>query len=266
MPVAWLDGLVHAAQVRVRQLRPQARDLEAEMARSPAPQPFNLRHPNGTVGIIAEVKRRSPSAGSIQDQLDPAEHARAYAGGGAVAISVLTEEAGFGGSLEDLRSVSQVVTIPVLRKDFILDELQLFQARVTGAAGVLLIARILTPERLRDLVRAAGEIGLGALVEAHNARELDAALAAGATVVGINSRDLDDFTIDLDLVTRLLPGVPPGVMAVAESGIETRADVERLARAGADAVLVGTAVARSPDPRAAVAALVGVPGHRRSAR
>jgi indole-3-glycerol phosphate synthase len=136
---------------------------------------------------------------------------------------------------------------------------------VGGAAGVLLIARILTPERLRDLLRAATGLGLAALVEAHTATELDAALAAGASFIGINSRDLDDFTIDHSLVERLLPRVPPSVTAVAESGIESRRDVERLARAGADAVLVGTAVARSADPRTAVADLVGVPRQARTA-
>jgi len=265
MSVAWLDGLVASATERVQLLRAQARELERQAARSPVPPSLQLRRPDAAVGIIAEIKRRSPSAGSIQEQLDPAEHARAYAGGGAAAISVLTEESGFGGSLEDLRSVCRAVTVPVLRKDFILDELQLFQARVAGAAGVLLIARILTAARLGDLLRAATGLGLGALVEAHTANELDTALSAGATLIGINSRDLDDFTIDHGLVERLLPSVPPSVTAVAESGIESRRDVERLSRAGADAVLVGTAVARSADPRAAVASLVGVPRHARIA-
>ncbi len=265
MPVAWLDELVASATERVRLLRPHARELEGQAARSPVPPSFQLKTPDTAVGIIAEIKRRSPSAGSIQERLDPVEYARAYAGGGAVAISVLTEESGFGGSLDDLHSVSQAVTVPVLRKDFLIDELQLFQARVGGAAGVLLIARILTPERLRDLLRAATGLGLAALVEAHTATELDAALAAGASFIGINSRDLDDFTIDHSLVERLLPRVPPSVTAVAESGIESRRDVERLARAGADAVLVGTAVARSADPRTAVADLVGVPRQARTA-
>ena len=265
MPVAWLDELVASATERVKLLRPQAPDLVGQAARSPLPPSFHLRTPDAAVGIIAEIKRRSPSAGSIRERLDPVEHARAYAGGGAVAISVLTEESGFGGSLDDLRSVCSAVTVPVLRKDFILDELQLFQARVAGAAGVLLIARILTAEQLRDLLRAAAGLGLAALVEAHTANELDVALAAGASIIGINSRDLDDFTIDHSLVERLLPRVPPNVTAVAESGIESRRDVERLARAGVDAVLVGTAVARSVDPRTAVADLVGVPRHARTA-
>jgi indole-3-glycerol phosphate synthase len=265
MPVAWLDELVASATERVKLLRAEARELESEAARSPVPPSFQLQQPDAAVGIIAEIKRRSPSAGSIQERLDPVEHARAYAGGGAVAISVLTEETGFGGSLDDLRSVCSAVTVPVLRKDFILDELQLFQTRVAGAAGVLLIARILSPERLRDLLRAATGLGLAALVEAHTAQELEVALAAGAAIIGINSRDLDDFTIDHNLVERLLPRVPPSVTAVAESGIESRRDVERLARAGADAVLVGSAVARSADPRTAVRGLVGVPRHTRTA-
>jgi len=266
MPVARLENLVASATERVRLLQSQARHLEAQVARSPVPPSFDPTPRDRTVGIIAEIKRRSPSAGAIQDRLDPAHHARAYAAGGAVAISVLTEESGFGGSLEDLRSVCRAVRVPVLRKDFILDELQLLETRAAGAAGVLLIARILPTDRLRDLARAAAGLGLRALVETHTSHELEAALSAGATLVGINSRDLDDFTVDLTVIERLLPGVPAEVTVVAESGMENRRDVERLARAGADAVLIGAAVTRSDDPRAAVAGLVGVPRQVRNAR
>jgi indole-3-glycerol phosphate synthase len=216
------------------------------------------------VGVIAEVKRRSPSAGAIRATLDAAAHARAYAAGDAVAISVLTEEAHFGGTLEDLRRVAEAVELPVLRKDFILDELQLLEARAAGAAAVLVIARILLPARLRDLAREARRLGLGVLVEVHTTGELNAALAVDGAAVGVNCRDLDSFVVDLATAERLLPLVPPDVVAVAESGIETRSDVERMAAAGADHVLVGTALTRLAEPGPAVRALGGVPRRRRA--
>lgn len=264
MPVARLEGILATAAARVRLLRPQARELEGRSARQPPPPRFDPRATDGTVGVIAEIKRRSPSAGPIKEGLDPVRLARAYEDGGAVAVSVLTEESSFGGSLEDLQRVAQIVSVPVLRKDFILDELQLHEARVAGAAAVLLIARILSAERLQTLFGAAIGLGLGALVEVHSEPEIETALAAGATIIGVNSRDLDDFSIDLAVIERLLPYLPSAVVAVAESGIETRRDVERLAAAGADAVLVGAAVARADDPRAAVATLTGIPCRRRA--
>jgi indole-3-glycerol phosphate synthase len=191
-------------------------------------------------------------------------HAHAYAAGGAVAISVLTEEAHFGGSLEDLRQVAEAVELPVLRKDFILDELQLLEARAAGAAAVLVIARILSPARLRDLAREARRLGLGVMVEVHTTGELNAALAVEGAAVGVNCRDLDSFAVDLTMAERLLPLVPPDVVAVAESGIETRSDVERMGAAGADHVLVGTALTRLAEPGPAVRALGGVPRRQRA--
>jgi indole-3-glycerol phosphate synthase len=211
------------------------------------------------VGVIAEVKRKSPSAGTIHADLDPVAHARAYAAGGAVAISVLTEPEHFGGSLEDLQRVAAAVPVPVLCKDFILDDLQLLAARAAGASAVLLIARILTGTRLRELIAAASRLELGVLVEVHSVDELDGAIAAGAAVVGVNNRDLDSFEVDLASGARVLRAVPRHLVAVAESGIESRADVERLGAAGADLVLVGTALVRLADPRTAVHALCGVP-------
>src|SRR5256885_1563151 len=173
----------------------------------------------------------------------------------AVAISVLTEAPHFGGSLEDLMCVAQAVSVPVLRKDFILDELQLLEARAAGASGVLLIARALPPDRLEALARTARDNALGVLVEVHSAAELDQALAADPTAVGVNSRDLATFAVDLRLAERLLARVPAPVPAIAESGIETRADVERMAGAGADLVLVGPAGGRLGEPEAAAQAL-----------
>jgi len=255
-----LDAMLSATRDRIAGLKPHAPELARRAAAAPAPPPFAhaLRSGGATVGVIAEVKRRSPSAGTIRDDLDPARHALAYQRGGAVAISVLTEAPHFGGSLEDLMCVAQAVSVPVLRKDFILDELQLLEARAAGASGVLLIARALPPDRLEALARTARDNALGVLVEVHSAAELDQALAADPTAVGVNSRDLATFAVDLRLAERLLARVPAPVPAIAESGIETRADVERMAGAGADLVLVGTSVARLGEPEAAVKALCGV--------
>lgn len=258
MPETRLDAILTATRARVDGLRTQARDLERRAALAPRPRAFAALVPGRAVGVIAEVKRRSPSAGMIRADLDPVEHARAYARGGAVAISVLTDELHFGGSLDDLARVARAVTVPVLRKDFILDELQLYEARVAGAAAVLLIVRALARERLHALAAAALAQGLGIVVEVHEEAELEAALAVTPTAVGVNSRDLATFVVDLERAERLLARVPPDIPVIAESGIETRADVERLAAAGADLVLVGTAVARTADPAAAVAALTGV--------
>jgi indole-3-glycerol phosphate synthase len=210
------------------------------------------------VGLIAEVKRRSPSQGTIRGDLDPVAHARAYVRGGAMAISVLTEETHFGGSLEDLSLVAAAVSVPVLRKDFILDELQIMEARAAGASAVLLIARILPPDLLRTLARAARTWGLGTLVEVHGADEVDAALAARPAALGVNARDLSTFAVDMRAAERIITEIPSGVTVVAESGVERRTDVERYAAAGADVVLVGTSVARQSDPEDAVRALVGV--------
>jgi indole-3-glycerol phosphate synthase len=255
--------MLDSAAARVDRLRPLAGGLERRAAATPPPRPFATVAPAETVGVIAELKRRSPSAGPIHQTLDLVGHARAYAAGGAVAISVLTETQHFGGSLDDLERVSAAVPLPVLRKDFIVDELQLLEARIAGAAAVLLIARVLPPVRLRALLVEAHRLGLAAVVEVHASEELDAARRAEARIVGVNSRNLDDFTIDRAAAERLLRRVPADVLAVGESGIESRADVERLAAAGADLVLVGTSLARLADPRAAVRALTGVPRRSR---
>jgi indole-3-glycerol phosphate synthase len=262
MPETPLDAILSATRARIAGLQPRAAELARRAAAAPAAPPFaGALAPggkSGTVGVIAEVKRRSPSAGAIREDLDPVHHARSYERGGAVAISVLTDGLHFGGSLEDLASIAAAVSVPVLRKDFILDELQLLEARAVGASGVLLIVRALSADRLRALARVARENGLGVLVEIHSEAELDQALAADPTAVGVNSRDLATFAVDLRLAERLLAHVPASLPAIAESGIETRGDVERMARAGADLVLVGTSVARTADPEAAVRALCGV--------
>jgi indole-3-glycerol phosphate synthase len=210
------------------------------------------------VALIAEVKRRSPSAGAINEGLDPVDLAQRYAAGGAAAISVLTEEAHFGGAIADLRAVTASVEVPVLRKDFIVDEVQLIEARAEGAAAALLIVRALSQGELRVLLGACAELGLGALVEAHDRAELDRALEAGATIIGINARNLDDFSIDIGSSLELLGTIPADLIAVAESGMSSLSHVARAAAAGADAVLIGGALAASPDPRGRAAELSGV--------
>jgi indole-3-glycerol phosphate synthase len=209
------------------------------------------------------VKRRSPSAGVIRDDLDPAERAALYAERGAAAISVLTDGPFFGGSVSDLRSAAAKVAVPVLRKDFILDELQIVEARAAGAAAVLLIVRALGRERLETLLAAAARQELDALVEVHTAAEVDVALEAGARIVGVNSRDLDSFRIDTGAAWRLLRQLPREVVAVAESGMADWADVARARDHGADAVLIGTALSAAADPADLLDQLTGVPRHGR---
>jgi indole-3-glycerol phosphate synthase len=259
MPRPTLDEILQVAQDRAAGLADRSRELHRQAAAAPVPPSFRAALGGATVGVVAEVKRRSPTMGAIREDLDPARHARAYARGGAVAISVLTEAPHFGGSLDDLTRVAREVRLPVLRKDFLVHDLQVVEARAAGAAAVLLIARLLAPAALRRLAQVARDQGLGVLVEVHSESELDAALAAEPTAVGVNSRDLATFAVDLDVAERLVARVPPAVPAIAESGIATRADVERLAAAGADLVLVGASVARTDDPAAAVRALCGVP-------
>jgi len=252
-----LNAIVAAARSRVTALRVTATELEKLAAAGPAVRPFPGK-PEATVGLIAEVKRRSPSQGAIRTVLDPIAHARAYVRGGAVAISVLTEEEHFGGSLDDLSRVAAAVSVPVLRKDFILDELQIMEARAAGASAVLLIVRILAREQLFALAKAARTWGLGTLVEVHAEEELDTALAAKPTALGVNARDLSTFAIDMRAAERIIRRIPRDATVVAESGVERRDDVERFAAVGADLVLVGTSVARQEDPEDAVRALVGV--------
>ncbi len=256
---ATLARIVADTEMSLPGLRERRAAVERAASQAVVPQSFKSALVKGAVTLIAEVKRRSPSQGEIRGDLDPAEQASQYAGGGAAAISVLTDRPHFGGSPEDLRAVAGRVQVPVLRKDFILDELQIVEARGLGAAAVLLIVRILPPARLRALLATARDLGLEALVEAHTAAELDAALEAGAGVVGINSRDLDTFTLDLAQAWALLARVPAAVVAVAESGMSTEGDVRKAAAAGADAVLIGTALSSARDPGRLARELSGVP-------
>ncbi len=251
-----LDAILAVTRTRVQALKRRAADLERQAAAAPPVRP--LHTPADNVGLIAEVKRRSPSQGDIRPDLDPVQHARAYVRGGAVAVSVLTDEAHFGGSIEDLVRVASAVPVPVLRKDFILDELQIMEARAAGASAILLIVRALPPDRLQVLARAAAAWHLPTLIEIHSAAELEPALAAVPGAIGVNARDLSTFAVDLRAAEAVIREVPGNIAVVAESGIESRNDIERVAAAGADFVLVGTSVARQQDPEQAVRALVGV--------
>jgi indole-3-glycerol phosphate synthase len=209
--------------------------------------------------IIAEVKRRSPSKGAIREGADLVVIARAYEAGGAAAISVLTDARSFGGSLGDLEAVRAAVGLPVLRKDFIIDEYQLLESALAGADAVLLIARALPGDTLPRLLGEAAALDLEALVEVHDEAEMAAAAAAGAAVIGINNRDLGTFAVDLGVTGRLARLAPPGVVIVSESGIATAADLRSLAAAGAHAFLVGESLMRAEDPAAALRALRGAP-------
>ena len=204
------------------------------------------------LSAIAEVKRRSPSKGDIRIDLDPAALATAYAAGGAAAVSVLTEPHHFAGSPDDLLAVRAAVDLPVLRKDFVTSAYQVWEARAWGADAVLLIVAALDEPALRTLLAEAAEAGLDALVEVHTAPEAEVAAAAGAALVGVNARDLATLEVDPDRFTAVRQTLPPGTVLVAESGIRDRAGVQAAADAGADAVLVGEALVRAPDPTRAV--------------
>ncbi len=205
--------------------------------------------------VIAEIKRRSPSVGPIAPGLDPVAQARAYLEGGAAAISVLTEPDFFGGSLDDLRAVRAAVPLPVLRKDFILDPLQVDEAAAAGADALLLIVATLGPDRLQELLAASAAAGIEALVEIHDAAELAVANRAGASIIGVNNRDLRTFVTDLATAEGLAAAIRPGAVKVAESGVGSAAGAARMAAAGYDAVLVGEAAVRSGDPARFVASL-----------
>jgi indole-3-glycerol phosphate synthase len=238
-------------------------ELERLAARAPAARRFAaaLRRPN--ISVVAEVKRRSPSKGWINRDLSAVDQAHAYERGGAAAISVLTEPAHFGGSNDDLRNVLAAVGVPVLKKDFHVQPIQLTEARALGASAALVIARALSPAALRSMIDCGRDLGLELLVEVRDEDELARALEYGSTVIGINNRNLETLVIEPGTAERLLGLIPPNVIAIAESGISGRMDVERVARYGADAVLVGSSISASEDPVVAVGELSNV---RRASR
>jgi indole-3-glycerol phosphate synthase len=263
MPVS-LQEILSSTQQGLPALRTRQAALERDIRGSRVARPSfraALRRP--AVAIIAEVKRRSPTAGSIREDLDPGERAALYATHGAAAISVLTDGPFFGGSMHDLRAAAARCPLPVLRKDFILDEVQILEARAAGASAVLLIVRALDRDRLKALLSYSAELELDALVEVHTAGELATALESDAAIIGVNSRDLDSFRIDTAAAWKLVAQVPPDRIAVAESGIAGQGDVARVAEAGADAVLIGTALSATASPERLLRELSSVARHGR---
>jgi indole-3-glycerol phosphate synthase len=246
-----LDEIVANTQAEVARRRSAIprEMLEGQCGAAPATRDFEgaLRPSPGTVRLIAEVKKASPSRGMLARDLDPVTLATTYATHGAHAISVLTDEKYFHGSLDDLRRVRAAVGVPLLRKDFTIDEYQLWESRAAGADAVLLIVSILEPPKLGELLAAAKGLGLAALVECHTAAELDQALAVGSRIIGINNRDLATFETRITTTLELLPLIPPGPIVISESGFFTSADVRQVVAAGAHAILVGEALVRASD-------------------
>jgi len=261
-----LGELIAAALRRAELLRPRRSELEQRARDAGAPPSMVRALRREDVAVIAEIKRASPSQGSINPGLDAAAQAVAYARGGAAAISVLTEPLRFSGSLTDLETTSGAVTIPLLRKDFVLAEEQVLEARIAGASAVLLIARALRRERLLELAAFCRASGVEPLVEVRTSRELAVALSAGALLVGINARDLETLEVDPRVVPRIAALVPRDCVCIAESGMRDRSDVEAVAEHGVDAVLMGSALSAAPDPASAVRAITGVERRQRAAR
>jgi indole-3-glycerol phosphate synthase len=267
-----LDTIV--AQKRIEAARLPARNvtaagLGAALKKNGGARDFfaALQRPRrGATALIAEIKKASPSAGVICPDFDPARLARACEAAGADCLSVVTDEKFFQGSPDFLRRVRAAVKLPLLRKDFIIDARQIQEAAEAGADAILLIARILTESELRRFHALARDGGLAALVEVHDAAEMDRALSLGASLIGVNNRNLDTFTVDIaltgQLAGRIAAGRREGMVLVAESGIQTRADVEHLSRAGAGAILVGESLMKNPAGiPAKIAALLGLDGH-----
>ncbi len=254
-----LDGV--RADLAERQQRTSIEQLKERAAKQPDAKDALPAFRAPGVSVIAEVKRSSPSKGALATISDPARLAEDYAAGGASAISVLTEERRFGGTLDDLKAVRAAVDVPVLRKDFIITSYQLWEARACGADLILLIAAALDHNALVALVERAESIGLTPLVEVHTEDEILRAVDAGAKMVGVNARNLKTLEVDRDTFARLAPLIPEGVVRIAESGVRGPHDVIELAREGADAVLVGESLVTGKEPRTAVADLVAAGAH-----
>ena len=256
-----LDEIVQHKLVEVagsREKRPLA-VVRADAGAARPPRDFRRAlHDRADVALIAEIKRSSPSAGLIREDFDPGVIADCYRAAGAAAMSVLTDERFFTGKLEYVAQAKAASSVPVLRKDFIIDEYQVYEARAAGADAILLIVRILSDGQLGEHLVLARELGMAALVETHTAKEVGRALRSGADIIGVNNRDLDTLTIDLATTERLVRGIPPGRVIVSESGISSREDIERLAASGIHAILVGETLMKSADITDAARSLTGV--------
>ncbi len=246
-----LVGATRDSLERRKRERPLA-DLEREAGARREAQPFAEALSRPGTSLIAEHKRRSPSAGAIREGARCGDLVRAYERGGAAAVSVLTEEAHFGGSLADLDEARSATYLPILRKDFTVDAYQVYEAKAAGADAVLLVVGSLDPDQLASLANLAWDLDLDALVEIHDAEELERALEIDADIIGINNRDLEDFSVDIERTFDLIADVPAGKVVVSESGIHDRHQIEELEQVGVDAVLIGEHLMRAPDPEATV--------------
>jgi indole-3-glycerol phosphate synthase len=255
--MSFLEELLTSTRARVEEAKQKVTEdvLEQRVASVTPPRPFAAALRRPTTTVIAEIKRATPSKGPLHLDLDATALARAYASGGAAAISVLTEPEFFKGSLEDLQAATRA-GLPVLRKDFVLDPFQILEARAAGADSVLIIVRTVGAE-LKELIATSVALGMAPLVEVFDDADLDRALEAGATIVGINHRDLETFEVDPERTAKLAPRIPDAVTVVALSGVSSRTEVEELAAAGAHSVLVGEALVTAPDPVAKLEELLG---------
>jgi len=260
----YLDDIIAYHRQRAALDSRSLSELHSFAERSDPPRGFanvlaNSGRRGESVALIAEIKRRSPSRGPLAVDLEPIALAQAYERGGANCLSVLTDKPHFAGSAEDLQQARAAVALPVLRKDFTVAECDLFDAAAMGADAILLIVAALSKDELRKFIALARELMLDALVEVHDQKELDQALGAGASVIGVNQRDLNTFTVDPKRAVELASSIPESVVRVAESGITSRADVERLCEAGFDAILVGEALVTASDPEERIPELLGLP-------
>jgi indole-3-glycerol phosphate synthase len=253
-----IEELVGAARAGVERRRAEVplEELAKRLADRPEQRPFGEALVRPGLSVIAEFKRRSPSAGEIRAGATPGEIARVYDEAGAAALSVLTDEQHFGGSLDDLREARAACELPILQKDFTVDTYQLYEAALAGADAVLLIVAALDGDQLATLYEEARGLDLDVLVEVHDEAELEVALTVDADVIGINNRNLDDFKVDVQTTFELMPDVPAGKTVVSESGIAERTTLDELERVGVDAVLIGEALMRADDPGAKLRDLI----------
>jgi indole-3-glycerol phosphate synthase len=257
-PRGTLGELVASAERRAEALLSRRSSLAKWAASIDEPPHLEPALRRADVALIAEIKRASPSRGAIRLELDPQEQARAYENGGAAAVSILTEPQRFNGSNGDIEAASAVINIPILRKDFHVAAVQLYEARSLGASAALIIARALSPGRFKLLVKSAKQIGLEVLAEVRDRRELDLALTAGCTIIGVNNRNLETLEIEEGTAEAVIPHIPAECVAVAESGYSDITSVRSVALVGADAVLIGSFLSASSDPALAVRSLTGV--------
>lgn len=258
-PSGTLGAIVAEAEARAKATALRTDELEQAANSRPPARSLRDAFRGASVALLTEVKRQSPSKGAIAKGLDAVVQASAYATGGAAGLSILTEPKHFGGSIADLRDVVRQVALPVLKKDFHIHPVQLLEARAEGASAALLIVRAVTPERLAELMASGRDLGIELLVEVRDEAELELALSLGASMIGVNNRNLETLVIDPATAERLIPRIPASVIAIAESGVSALADVERYAAVGADAVLVGSSLSAAANPVAATRALAGVP-------